>query len=209
MELYPDVLVSKQDYPELDEEIVSSYFFIRRTEEDIYPFLEKYKPLELIDSILPQTTKRDVFVLSVSLYGYFDEGHISLKVSDNNLNQYWSRTMQNIPVEHIAYSIESGFPLFLDAKKLYKHTFLFEDENYCLSFWHRPTIVNYWHFQLFSCDCSGRHLPREPKPGEKETKTEERKLRRLAISVLEYLISESICSSSKAQKFQCDNGFFY
>jgi hypothetical protein len=79
---------------------------------------------------------------------------------------------------------------------------LFEGENYCLSFWHKPTIANYWHFQLFSCDSNGQHLPREPKPGEKESRTEEKKLRRLAIMILEYLISESICPISKVKKFQ-------
>jgi hypothetical protein len=205
MESYPEVLVSKQDYPELDNEIVSSYFFIRKTEEDIYPFLEKYKPLELIDKILPNTTKRDVFVLSVSLYGYFDERHISLKISDSNLTQYWVETMPNVPLDQIIYYIEPGYPLFLNAKKLYRHPFSFEEENYCLSFWHKPTITNYWHFQLFTCDSNGQHLPREPKPKEKETKAEERKLRRIAIIVLEYLISESLCSSSGVHKFQYGN----
>lgn len=205
MELYPEVLISHQDYPELENEMISSFFFIRRTEEDIYPFLKKYKPLELIDKILPYTTKRDVFVFSVSLYGYFSERHISLKVSDNNLNQYWSRTIPDVSAEHIVYSIESGYPLFLSAKKLYKHSFSFEDENFCLSFWHRPTIANYWHFQLFTYDSNGQYLPREPKPGEKETKTEEKKLRRLATVVLEYLISESICLQSEAKKFHCDS----
>jgi hypothetical protein len=202
---YPEVLVSKQDYPDLDNEIVSSYFFIRKTEDNIYPFLEKYKPLELIDKILPHTTKRDVFVFSVSLYGYFDERHILLKISDNNLNQYWMKTMPSVQPDQIVYSIEPGYPLFLRARKLYKYSFLFEEENYFLSFWHKPTIANYWHFQLFTYDNEGRCLPREPKPDEKETKAEERKLRRLAIIVLEYLISESLCASSGVYKFKYDN----
>jgi hypothetical protein len=203
MELYPEVLISHQDYPDLDEKIISSYFFIRRTEENIYPFFEKYKPLELIDKILPKTTKRDVFVLSVSLYGYFNERHISLKVCDNNLNQYWDKTMSNFPAGQIAYSVEIGYPLFLCAQKLYEHSFLFENETYYLSFWHKPTIANYWHFQLFTCDSKKQHLPREPKSGKKETRSEERKLKRLATTVLEYLISEAICLNSDAKKFQC------
>jgi hypothetical protein len=202
MKSYPEILVSKQEYPELDIGKVASHYFIRKTEEDIYPFLEKYKPLELIDKILPNTTKRDVFVLSVSLYGYFDESHISLKISDSTLNQYWSRNMPNIPPDRIVYSIEPGYPLFLGAKKLYKHPIFFGEESYYLSFWHKPTIANYWHFQLFTCDNSGQHLPREPKSGEKETKTEGKRLRRLAIIVLEHLITKSLCSSSDIHKFQ-------
>ena len=35
MKLYPEVLVSHQAYPELEEKAVSSYFFIRKTKEDI------------------------------------------------------------------------------------------------------------------------------------------------------------------------------
>jgi len=203
MELYPEILISRQDSPELDNEIISSYFFIRRTEEDVYPFINKYTPLELIDKILPRTTKRDVFVFSVSLYGYYDERHISLRISDNNLNQYWLRTMPDVPAEHIAYTIESGYPLFFSAGKLYKHSFLIEGENFFCSFWHKPTIANYWHFQLFTYDSNGQHLPREPKPEKKETKIEEKKLKHIATIILEYLISESICSQSETQKFQC------
>ena len=203
MGLYPEVLISHQGYPELDNEIISSYFFIRRTEENIYPLLKTYKPLELIDNILPNTTKRDVFVFSVSLFGYFDERHILLKVSDHNLDQCWSKAIPEVSAEHIAYSIVSGYPLFLSAKKLYNHSFLFEGENFYFSFSHKPTIANYWHFQLFTCDSNGLLLPREPKPN--ETRTEEKKLKRLAIILLEYLISESICLQSEVKKFQCDS----
>ena len=204
MDNYPDVLVSQQNYPELDADTVSSNFFIRKTKEDVYSYLKKYKPSELIDKILPNTTRRDVFVFSVSLYGYYNEDHISLKVNDTSLNQEWNRTMPNFPIYQITYSIDPGHPLFLCAKKLYEHPIIFENENFYLSFWHKPTIVNYWHFQLFTKDSSGEHLPREPKQGERETKTEERKLKRLAATVLEYLITESICPASEVTKFHCD-----
>jgi hypothetical protein len=113
--------------------------------------------------------------------------------------------MPDFPANQITYSIDPGHPLFLCAKKLYEHPIIFENENFCLSFWHKPTIVNYWHFQLFTTDSSGEHLPREPKQGERETKTEERKLKRLAATVLEYLITESICLASEVTKFHCDS----
>ena len=205
MDSYPKVLISHQAYPDLDEKTISSYYFIRRTKEDIYPFLGKYNPLELIDKILPNTTKRDVFVLSVSLYGYFDERHVTLKVNATDLNQYWNRAMPDFQVEQIAYSIKSGYSLYLRASKMYEQHIVFENENYYLSFWHKPTITNYWHFQLFTCDSSRKHLPREPKPGEKETKAEEKKLKRLAIVVLEYIISESICTNTEVTKFRCED----
>lgn len=201
MDNYPDVLISQQSYPELDESTVSSYFFIRKTKEDIYLFLEKYTPSQLIDKILPNTAKRDVFVFSVSLYGYYNENHISLKVSDASLNQEWNRTMPDFPVSQIAYSIDPGYPLFLCAQKLYEYPIIFENEKFCLSFLHKPTIVNYWHFQLFTEDSNGEHLPRESKP-------EDKKLKRLAVIVLEYLITESISPASEVKKFQYDNSVF-
>jgi hypothetical protein len=201
MNFYPEVLISHRAYPELNEKDILPCFFIRRTNEDIYPFLDKFKPLEIIDKFLPNTTKRDVFVLSVSLYGYYDERYLSFKVHDDNLNQYWNRE-SDFPAERIAYSIEPGFPLFLSAAKLYEVPFEFEDELFLLSFWHKPTVVNYWHFQLFTRDSKGLHLPREPKPEEKETRAETKRLRRLAVLILEYVISESICLKSETRKFQ-------
>jgi hypothetical protein len=71
-----------------------------------------------------------------------------------------------------------------------------------LSFWHKPSIANYWHFQLFTRDSNGVHLPREPRPGERETKAERNRLRRLAVLVLEYIISKAICPKSEVKKFQ-------
>jgi hypothetical protein len=204
MNFYPEVLISHRAYPELNEKDIVSWFFIRRTNENIYPFLEKFKPLEIIDKLLPSTTKRDVFVLSVSLYGYYDERHLSFKVHDVNLNQYWNRE-PDFPAERIACSIEPGFPLFLSAARLYEIPFEFEDELFLLSFWHKPTVVNYWHFQLFTRDSEGRHLPRKPKPGEKETGAETKRFRRLAILILEYVISKSICLKSEARKFRHDD----
>jgi hypothetical protein len=201
MELYPAVLVSCLSYPDLNSRDVSSYYFLRRTEEDIYPLLEKFKPLEVIDKILPNITKRDVFVFSVSLYGYYDENHLSLKVCDDCLNSDWDRTHLDFPAERISYFSEKAYPLFLCAAKLYEYPFVFNDEQFILSFWHKPTIVNYWHFQLFTCDSKGQHLPREPNRGEKETIAEKNRLRHIAVSVLEYLISEAICSKAEAKRF--------
>lgn len=135
--------------------------------------------------------------------GYFNERHISLKISDNNFIKPWTRDTPDVQAEKINYSIKLGHPLFLRAQNLYKHSFIFGSEKFYLSFGHKPTIANYWHFQLFTHDSNGQHLPREPKPGEKETKPEEKKLKRLAIMVLEYLISESICQSHEVKKFEC------
>jgi hypothetical protein len=101
MEPYPDILVSRQGCPNLDVGLISSYNFIRRTNEDLYLLLQKYRAKELFDKILPNTTKRDVFVFSVSLYGYFTEEHITIKVLDPGMNDDWDKTQPDISSKSI------------------------------------------------------------------------------------------------------------
>jgi hypothetical protein len=98
------------------------------------------------------------------------------------------------------------YPLFLYAARLYEYPFEFDGEQFILSFWHKPTIANYWHFQLFTRDSKGRQLPREPQKGERETSAEKKRLRHIATSVLEYLISEAICLKPEAKKFSWNQG---
>jgi hypothetical protein len=204
MDLYPEILVSHSTYPELCISEISSFFFLRRTNEDIYQYLQKYSKLELIEKIIPETPKRDVFVFSVLLYGYYNETHMKL-VPDEYFNQDWNRSFADIKPNNITYQIEEGiYPLFLRAQKLYEHPFKYEGEQFFLSFWHRPTIANYWHFQLYTRDHEGNHLPRNPKPGEKETSQQKRNLKRIARIVFEYLISETICYTFEVQKYRSD-----
>ncbi|GHV94192.1 hypothetical protein AGMMS50293_05120 [Spirochaetia bacterium] len=203
MDQYPEVLISHSSYPELHEQEVSNSFFIRRTDDDIYHYLNKYTRLELIEKIIPRTPKRDVFVLSVSLYGYYDCSHLNIIPVDPHFNQNWDRSLPDAKPEEVEYSRKNdAYPLFLNASKVFNYSFKYNKEQFFLSFWHQPTIVNYWHFQLFTSDSEGNHLPRNPKFDEKETKEQERKLKRIAIVVFEYLLSEAICYFSEVQKFQ-------
>jgi hypothetical protein len=64
MDIYPEILVSHSACPELRISEISNYFFLRRTTEDIYQCLENFSKLELIERIIPETPKRDVFVIS-------------------------------------------------------------------------------------------------------------------------------------------------
>jgi hypothetical protein len=181
------------------------YNFIQRTNEDLYPLLRKYRAKELFDKILPNITKRDVFVFSVSLYGCFTEEHIKIKVLAPDMNDEWDKTQPDISVENIPYTIESGYPLFLKCSKLFNQPISVKYENdeetFFLSYWHRPTKAKYWHFQLFTHDKDGHHLPRESEPGQKESKPIERKLKTIAVKVLEYLITEAICHKHEAKSF--------
>jgi hypothetical protein len=202
MHLYPAILVSYSTYPELCISEVSNFFFLRRTNEDIYQYLQKYSKLELIERIIPEIPKRDIFVFSVSLYGYYNENNMKL-VPDGHFNQNWNTLFPNIKPNDITYQIkEDCHPLFLRAQKLYEHSFRYEGERFFLSFWHRPTIANYWHFQLYTRDIEGNHLPRDPKPGEKESSQQKKNLKRIAAMVFEYLVSEAICYAFEARKYR-------
>jgi hypothetical protein len=200
---YPEVLISHSAYPELCVQDVSSSFFIRRTDDDIYLYLNKYSKLELIGKIIPNMTKRDVFVFSVSLYGYYDCEHIKISPVNASFDDNWGRSFTDVRPEEIESLVrEDSYPLFLRAAKTFNYPFKNDGEQYFLSFEHKPTIANYWHFQLFTSDGEGNHLPRQPEPEEKESKEAERKLRKIAITVFEYLISEAICYFEEVQKFQ-------
>jgi hypothetical protein len=205
MEPYPDILVSRQGCPNLDLGLISLYNFTRRTNEDLYPLLQKYRAKELFDKILPNTTKRDVFVFSVSLYGYFMEEHIAIKVLDHGMNDDWDKTQPDISSKNILYAIESGYPLYFKCSKLFDQPISVAYENdketFFLSYWHKPTKANYWHFQLFTYDKDGHHLPRESEPGQKESRPIERRLKTIAIKVLEYLITKAICHKHEAKTF--------
>jgi hypothetical protein len=189
--------------PSINARDVAGYFFIRRTDEDIYPYLEKFPKSEVIEKILHAgTPKRDIFVFSVSLYGYYEIEHIKLLPVDSH-NKNWTISLPDIQPHKIEYSVtENAYPLFLEASKLFEHSFTFEEESFSVSFWHKPTIANYWHFKLFTQDSEGNHLPRQPKSGERETNKKAKKLRHIALTVFEYLVSTSICNSSKAIKYQ-------
>ena len=205
MDLYPEILISHLAYPGFSIPEVSNFFFLRRTNEDIYQYLQKYSKLELIEKIIPSTSKRDVFVFSILLYGYYNESHIKL-IPDEHFNQDWNKSFSDIQPNNIIYQVkEDSYPLFLKAQKLYEYPFSYEGEQFFLSFWHRPTIANYWHFQLYTKDCEGNHLPREPKPGDKETLQQKRNLKRIATIVFEYLVSEAICYNSEVQKYRNDD----
>jgi hypothetical protein len=159
--------------------------------------------LEIIDKIIPNTTKRDVFVFSVYLYGYYDCSHLSIDLLDDSLNDYWDRESLDLQANEIAYCMkDDSYPLFFDASKVYNYGFKYNNEQFYLSFQHKPTIVNYWHFQIYTCDDKGNQLPREADSEKKESKSESKKLRHIALTVFEYILSEAICAFHEVKKYQ-------
>jgi hypothetical protein len=61
----------------------------------------------------------------------------------------------------------------------------FNGEEHLLSFSHKPTRVNYWHFELWVKDGTGVRIPRDKSNAH---------TRYLAKSLLEYIIAEAVIS---------------
>jgi hypothetical protein len=160
MEAYPEILLPRTSYRILSEDEVKSFCFVRETQENLYIFLEQSCDLDDIirKIIAPQKSEREVFEFSVFLYGYYDESHVGIR-ADSGFND-WNPDMRNIPaIEHFERKLL--FPLYLKSEQLYKKTIDFKaldsdlSEQFLLSYVHKPTCANYWHFQLCTKDNTG------------------------------------------------------
>jgi hypothetical protein len=197
--VYPKELLPYQTYPAvLPSEEVLDCFFVRETNEDIYLFFGSgFNPYHVDDVIrqiiAPPTSKRDVFELSVFLYGYYNKDHIGIRQTDKGLNNAWNNEIPDISAEDISYTQWPMFPLFLSTTKLYEQPVDFSGEKFVSSFLHKPTIANYWHFQLFTKDDEGKVIPRDK---------DSPRLKRLAKHVLENIIIPAICLETTIKRFQ-------
>jgi hypothetical protein len=196
---YPEALLPRQTYPAaLSGTEVLDCYFIRETREDVYTLFQSvFHPDDVIKEIIaPPTSKRDVFELSISLYGYYYEGHCGIRSTDSSLNSYWNNEMPDIPVADIEYERVTMFPLFLSAVKLYKKSIDFNGEEFTSSFFHKPVRVNYWHFQLFTKDNNGAVIPRD----RNNSRTNQ-----LAKRVLENIVIQAICPKTETKPFRRDD----
>ena len=157
---------------------------------------------EIIPKIIaPQLSEREIFEFSIFLYGYYDEFCVGIRVLDDSLYQFWTDDMLDIPYNSISYKRNSLFTLFLYTDKLYQKKIDVEDINgqvthYLLSFSHKPTRINYWHFQLYTKDNEGNYIPR----GKSNSR-----LKHLAKHILEQYVIKAICLKSDIKKFQLSN----
>jgi hypothetical protein len=196
MTLYPQSVLPQQGYPLLTHEDVRDYTLVRETRTDLYDFLGKpeYEPDDIVPLVVaPQPSLREVFELSVFLYGYYDERYIGIRVSDTSLYADWNRELPEVRVEDIRFTQETAFPLFLAALKLDEQEIDFSGETYTLSFSHTPTRVNYWHFELWIKDSSGNRIPRDKSSA--HTKYP-------AKSILEYIITEAVTFKIEVKPFK-------
>jgi hypothetical protein len=136
---------------------------------------------------------REVFELSVFLYGYYDERYTGIRVEDSALYADWTNEQPDLKAGDIQFSQETVYPLFLRAEKLDKQEIDFNDEPYFLSFSHKPSRVNYWHCELWTQDSTGNRIPRDKSSAH---------IKYLAKSLLEYIITEAVCSKPDAKRFK-------
>jgi hypothetical protein len=129
MATYPATLLPHKSYPILSGDDVLGYYFIRETKMDIYKFLEEknYTRDDIIRKIIePQPSLREVFELSVFLYGYYKEEYIGIRIEDKSLYTDWTSESSDLSKDSIGYSQEEMFPLFLNVSELYQKTINFK-----------------------------------------------------------------------------------
>jgi hypothetical protein len=199
MDEYPKELLPRQVNPVLSNDVVAQYNFVRETEEDIYNFLDQdLQPKEIIRKIIaPQSPEREVFDFSIMLYGVYNESHIGIRPA-KQFNKSWTNDMPDIFISDISFSRKNLFPLYLKAEILYQKMIEHEDANgkiiqYQLSFSHKPTCANFWHFQLFTKDSKGNYIPR---------KKDSSSIKRLARHIMEQFVIKAVCRKSEIIPFK-------
>jgi hypothetical protein len=196
MAAYPKVLLPRKFYRRLPNEELAGNSLVRETIIDLYPILNKrgYAPDDIVRFIVaPQPSLREVFELSVVLYGYYDECHIGIRVPDSALYDDWTPEQPELSAEAIPFSQETAYPLFLYANTLNNRELDFNGESYLLSFSHRPTRINYWHFELWAEDSKGTRIPRDKSTA---------RTKYLANSILEYIASEAVLQKTEVRRFR-------
>ena len=192
---YPNILLPQKTYPILINDDIKDNTLVRETMIDLYPFLEK-ADCELDDIlpfvVSPQPSLREVFELSTFLYGYYTEEHIGIRVDDASLYADWDNEMQELNSKDIRFTQEKTYPLFLSASKLNQQEIDFNGEMYTLSFSHKPTRVNYWHFELWVKDNAENRIPRNKSSA---------RIKYLAKSILEYIITEAVLFKDSVNKY--------
>jgi hypothetical protein len=133
MALYPASLLPKKTYPILANEEILNNALIRETTTDLYLLLGKkgYTPDDILPFIVaPQPSLREVFELSLFLYGCYDEQYYGIRVSDRTLYADWTEEQPELVAETIQFTQESAWPLFLAAKKLDRQMIDFNGEDH-------------------------------------------------------------------------------
>ena len=188
MNRYPKELLPLPEYKLLSDASVLTCSFVRETDKDIYALINEGIELDyLVQEIIGQKrTKKEVFEMSLFLYGYYTEEHVGITVDDKGSTDTDWEEGKSVS-DTICYHMAEKKALYLFAAALHNKTLTFENTKYVLSFEHKPNIVNFWHFQLFT-DENNVRLARDIKPGRYD---------RLAKDILKTIVAKAICRDKK------------
>lgn len=198
MKEYPKELLPQPNLKRIESSSVLENGFIREVESDIYTLLEQedIEPDFFVELIIgDKSSKKEVFELSLFLYGIFNEEHIGIYVNSDYTYIDWN--FSDATPENIDFNIRKRYPLFLKANVLYSKNINFLDKNTnqeincVLSYEHRPNLVNYWHFQLFTEE-NNKRLTRD---------IGSKKYSRLAKHILETILANAVCKKSELKPY--------
>jgi len=180
----------------LENDDVRENALVRETTVNVYQFLVKtgYEPDDILPLVVaPQPSLREVFELSIFLYGYYEEHHAGIRTDDTALYTDWNKELPDLRAVDISFSQKKAWTLFLAATKLDRQEIDFNSETFILSFSHKPTRANYWHFELWVKDSTGNRIPRD------RSNTHSKYL---AKSILEYIIAEAVILKFSVKPFR-------
>lgn len=161
---YPTELLPQPNYEFIKPEEVKEYYFVRETDHNLYDKIKELgdRPINVLDDLITEeirgkSSSTEVFELSIFLYGIFAEKHLGICVTDKSLTEKdWSPEVPVPAAEDIACTKINRYALFFSCEKLYNEKRLnFKDNsgktyNFTLSYEHKPNVINFWHFQLYS-----------------------------------------------------------
>lgn len=195
---YPKKLLPREDDVIISPETIIDFCLVRETSEDFYSTEFKDVPVEAKSKKLvgEGISSTDVFELSLNLFGEYNLDTIGIKINNKDYYNPWTPGTTAVSANDISYSKIEAFPVFLLAEELYQYQYSFEDssgktETIILSFEHKPTIANYWHFQLFS-DKNNERLQRNSRST---------KARRIAKVLLEIIITKALCNKDDVKEY--------
>ena len=129
MKEYPKELLPQPKLKRIESSSILENGFIREVESDIYPLLEQeaVEPDFFVELIIGnKSSKKEVFELSLFLYGIFNEEHIGIFVNSDYAYIDWN-FLDDVPGD-IEFNIRERYPLFLKADALYLQNITFLDK---------------------------------------------------------------------------------
>lgn len=166
-EAYPDNLLPKKQYKlRIPTSDVSSHFLIRKSLGDIYDSDGEI----LIDSVL--RSARESFGLSCNLFSNYEVSHLAYRCTDGILDENWDGNADCQVGDNQFIKIHPEEPLFFSVAKLHERRVPYQkpgkpergkppvnvDFEATCELVHKPTICNYWHFEVHFKDAEEKFI---------------------------------------------------